>query len=179
MTERERWIVYPLLFLALGASLRDKLGGRTTIKSIVCQELRIEDEPVGDQPPRTLAFIGRTEPAANRPSVGALVVNGEVEVGGVLKVNGIVNSNQVNTNQMNANQYACQGFQFMPTFQPLPGISMQDLVRALQAAQAQQRGAVPPGAPPAKSPASAKESPADAKAPPPKSTGDAALPAKK
>jgi hypothetical protein len=169
MTERERWIVYPLLFLALGASLRDKLGGRTTIKSIVCQELRIEDEPIGEQPPRTLAFIGRTEAAANRPSVGALVVNGEVEVGGLLKVNGIVN----------ANQYACQGFQFMPTFQPLPGISMQNLVRALQAAQAQQRGATPPGAPPAKSPASGKESPADGKIAPPKSAGDTALPAKK
>ena len=26
MTERERWIVYPLLFLALGAALRDKLS---------------------------------------------------------------------------------------------------------------------------------------------------------
>ncbi len=169
MTERERWIVYPLLFLALGASLRDKLGGRTTIKSIVCQELRIEDEPVGDQPPRTLAFIGRTEPAANRPSVGALVVNGEVEIGGILKVNGIVN----------ANQYACQGFQFMPTFQPLPGISMQDLVRALQAAQAQQRGAIPLGAPPAKLPPAAKESPAEATASPPKSTGDTATPTKK
>jgi hypothetical protein len=30
MTERERWIVYPLLFLALGAALRDKLVDRTT-----------------------------------------------------------------------------------------------------------------------------------------------------
>ena len=29
MTERERWIVYPLLFLALGAALRDKLSEHT------------------------------------------------------------------------------------------------------------------------------------------------------
>ena len=33
MTERERWIVYPLLFLALGAALRDKLVDRTTTKT--------------------------------------------------------------------------------------------------------------------------------------------------
>ena len=46
MTERERWIVYPLLFLALGAALRDKLVDRTTTKSIVCQELTIVDEEV-------------------------------------------------------------------------------------------------------------------------------------
>jgi hypothetical protein len=179
MTERERWIVYPLLFLALGASLRDKLGGRTTIKSIVCQELRIEDEPVGNQPPRTLLFMGRTEAGPNRPPVGALVVNGEVAVSELVKVNGIVNAGQVNASQMNANQYVCQGFLFMPAFQPLPGISMQDLVRALQATQAQQRGATQQAAPPAKSPADAKESPAGGTASPPKSTGDAASPAKK
>lgn len=179
MSERERWIVYPLLFLALGASLRDKLGGRTTIKSIACQELRIEDEQVGNQPPRTLLFMGRTEAGPNRPSVGALVVNGEVAVSELVKVGGIVNAGQVNANQVNANQYACQGFLFMPAFQPLPGISMHDLVRALQAAQAQQRGAAPQAAPPAKSSADAKETPADAKTVPPKSTGDAPSPDKK
>ena len=53
MTERERWIVYPLLFLALGAALRDKLFDMTTTKSIVCQELTvIDEEPVGCEPPR-------------------------------------------------------------------------------------------------------------------------------
>ena len=33
MTERERWIVYPLLFLALGAALRDKLSEHTKTKT--------------------------------------------------------------------------------------------------------------------------------------------------
>ena len=53
MSERERWVVYPLLFLALGAALRDKLVDRTTTKSIVCQELTIVDEePDGQNPVR-------------------------------------------------------------------------------------------------------------------------------
>ncbi len=39
MSERERWIVYPLLFLALGASLRDKLAKQTRSQQIVCEEL--------------------------------------------------------------------------------------------------------------------------------------------
>jgi hypothetical protein len=94
MTDRERWIVYPLLFLALGASLRDKLGGRTTNKSIVCQDLRIEDEAVGNQPPRLLAMIGRTEATATTPSRGVLVINGEVAVDGDVKVNGAIDAKQ-------------------------------------------------------------------------------------
>lgn len=121
MSERERWIVYPLLFLALGASLRDKLGGRTMSKSIVCQELRIEDEPVSGQPPRTLAYLGRAE-QAGKPSIGALIVNGEVEVAGKLKVNGTVN----------ANQYACLGHVFLP---PMPAFSLPDVIRMLQASR--------------------------------------------
>jgi hypothetical protein len=39
MTERERWIVYPLLFLALGASLRDKLFNLTQAQTVVCEKL--------------------------------------------------------------------------------------------------------------------------------------------
>lgn len=82
MSERERWIVYPLLFLALGAALRDKLVDRTTTKSIVCQELTVVDEqPIGNQPVRVLAQIGRSGPTSSgRPSSGYLVVNGELEV---------------------------------------------------------------------------------------------------
>lgn len=43
MTERERWIVYPLLFLALGAALRDKLFDQTQSKRIVCEELLVKN----------------------------------------------------------------------------------------------------------------------------------------
>lgn len=43
MNDRERWIVYPLLFLALGAALRDKLAKQTRAKEIVCETLYLVD----------------------------------------------------------------------------------------------------------------------------------------
>jgi hypothetical protein len=49
MNERERWIVYPLLFLALGASLRDKIIKTTESQRIKCQGLVVvdsEDRPL-------------------------------------------------------------------------------------------------------------------------------------
>jgi hypothetical protein len=80
MTERERWIVYPLLFLALGAALRDKLVDRTTTKSIVCQELLIVDEEsTGLQSQRTLARIGR-KPKSVGKSTASLQINGDLEI---------------------------------------------------------------------------------------------------
>jgi hypothetical protein len=127
MTERERWVVYPLLFLALGASLRDKLGGRTTTKSIVCQELRVEDEPVGNQTARVLALIGRTEPSAGKPSVGYLMVNGQIGVDGSVNVKGMVN----------ANQYLFRGLPVIPGLQAVvPGAALQNLMQAIPQAPA-------------------------------------------
>lgn len=49
MNERERWIVYPLLFLALGAALRDKIIKTTESQRIKCQGLVVvdaEDRPL-------------------------------------------------------------------------------------------------------------------------------------
>ncbi len=112
MTERERWIVYPLLFLALGAALRDKLVDRTTTKSIRCQELVVEEEPVGNQPARVLAKIGRTDSTATTPAIGFFYVKGEVDVEGLVKIDGIVN----------AKQYAYHGLPIMPIWQPAPGV---------------------------------------------------------
>lgn len=81
MTERERWIVYPLLFLALGAALRDKLVERTTAKSIVCQELSIVDEePAGREPQRTLVRIGRTKARPGAKSAALMQMNGDLEI---------------------------------------------------------------------------------------------------
>lgn len=114
MTERERWIVYPLLFLALGAALRDKLVDRTTTKSIVCEELTatkrivcadltvVDEESANDRQSRILARIGRTE------SKGAAApgVFGELLLNGVINANGLIN----------ANQYACQGVPLIPGF---------------------------------------------------------------
>jgi hypothetical protein len=81
MNERERWIVYPLLFLALGAALRDKLVDRTTAKSIVCQELSIVDEePTGREPQRTLVRIGRTKARPGGKSSALMQMNGDLEI---------------------------------------------------------------------------------------------------
>lgn len=43
MSERERWIVYPLLFFALGAAIRDKLFRHVASKEVVCETL-VADE---------------------------------------------------------------------------------------------------------------------------------------
>jgi hypothetical protein len=125
MSERERWVVYPLLFLALGAALRDKLIDRTMTKSIVCQELTILDDDSTTHAPRVLARIGRTEPTDATPSLGYLFVNGEVDVQGVVKINGLIN----------ARHYAMQGVAFIPA---LPGLGVPDL-RALQQLQEKQK----------------------------------------
>jgi hypothetical protein len=50
MSERERWIVYPLLLLTLGLALRDKFGIAKEVKAhrIVCEELVVmngDDKP--------------------------------------------------------------------------------------------------------------------------------------
>jgi hypothetical protein len=158
MTERERWVVYPLLFLALGAALRDKLFDRTTSRSIVCQELTVlDDEPMPNRPNRVLAKIGRTDPAPGGLPRGYLLVNGEVEVvddlargpqsapvilaklgpvsvrgvpvGGLLAINGQVDVQGL----VNARQYAFQGMPIVPTLRGvLPGVSWPDLIQALQ-----------------------------------------------
>jgi hypothetical protein len=77
MTERERWIVYPLLFLALGAALRDKLVDRTTNKSLVCQDLLIVDEEsTGPQSQRVLARLG----SVKGKSTASMQINGDIEI---------------------------------------------------------------------------------------------------
>jgi hypothetical protein len=95
MTERERWVVYPLLFLALGAALRDKMVDKTTSRVIVCQELQVVDEDVtGQRPTRTLARIGPHELTPGHPSVGFLGVSGIVQVEGDLQVDGTIQAKQ-------------------------------------------------------------------------------------
>lgn len=44
MSERERWIIYPLLFFALGAAIRDKILHRIDVKEIYCESLQIVDQ---------------------------------------------------------------------------------------------------------------------------------------
>jgi hypothetical protein len=129
MTERERWVVYPLLFLALGAALRDKLVDPTIRRSIVCQELTVVDDNADlQQGAHVLAKIGHNSEASG---TGYLLVNGGVDVAGTL----------------NANQYAIQGHPLTPAFQ-----AMFDFLHWLQAVQQQQQRTMRSGAPPSKSP---------------------------
>ena len=41
MNSRERWTVYPLIFLALGVALRDKVTSTLDLRTITCEELTI------------------------------------------------------------------------------------------------------------------------------------------
>jgi hypothetical protein len=149
MTERERWIVYPLLFLALGAALRDKLFDQTTSKSIicediVCQELTVVDaEPRGNRQANILARIGRNEPHAGVPTSGHLFVNGQLEVHGVV----------------NAQHYAYQGVPFVPALRSLPlGILSPDLLRAIPQASPRSQQANAPTQPSSSQPPQAQRS---------------------
>jgi hypothetical protein len=158
MSERERWVVYPLLFLALGAALRDKLFDRTTTRSIVCQELTVVDEqPIGSQPVRVLAKIGRAQSADAGGPNGFLFVNGQVEVvdeaavgqqvvtvpvakigrdpqaRGGTRSGLLVVSGQVVAKRINADQYLYQNLPFAPAMQAIIPWSPTDLMRALRA----------------------------------------------
>lgn len=66
MSERERWIVYPLLFFALGAALRDKFThevrtDRLHAGQIVCEELLVTDS---EKPDRIVAKLTSNAPRA-------------------------------------------------------------------------------------------------------------------
>jgi hypothetical protein len=90
MSERERWVVYPLLFLALGASLRDKLIDQTTSRVIVCQELQVVDDDLSGRRQRNI--LARIGPASidGESLIGALEVDGVVQVNGPLQVDGTI-----------------------------------------------------------------------------------------
>ncbi len=147
MTERERWVVYPLLFLALGASLRDKLGHRTITKRIVCQELSVVDEnSSGDEPSQDLVRIVPL-PSKSGAKQAGVMIKGRIE---------IVDGDSASTTTprpllilgrtegtpelgfaiidglINARQYVCQGIPFMPPLQVLPGAGLPKMWRGLQ-----------------------------------------------
>ena len=146
MSERERWVVYPLLFLALGAALRDKLFDRTTAKSIVCQELTVVDqEPIAGRSARVLARIGRAESSVANTANGYLFVSGQLEVNG----------------KINANEYAYRGVPFVPASQVLP-VFTPGVLRALQQSiQAWQQANPSGGRPPTTSGGEQQQPPAE------------------
>jgi hypothetical protein len=80
MSERERWIVYPLIFFALGASVRDKILQRVETKEIICESLKVVDL---QNPKIPLAVLGFQRARSDDPTqlserVGRLqLVDGE------------------------------------------------------------------------------------------------------
>ena len=90
MNERERWIVYPLLFFALGAGLRDKFMQQVTTDrlhagKIRCEELEIVDS---EKPGRIVARLTsnpaqRGNPDGDRYGVFILIDSEGKELCGV------------------------------------------------------------------------------------------------
>jgi hypothetical protein len=73
VSSRERWIVFPLLFLSLGVSLRDKLvpPSRSEVvelhaDSVVCRRLAVVDEAN-----RVVVALGDVDAKATVVAVGA------------------------------------------------------------------------------------------------------------
>jgi len=103
MNERERWIVYPLLFFALGAALRDKFTHEVTTDrlhagQIACEELVVLDS---EKPDRVVAKLTSNAPQRNvrnadRYGVLALIDSEGKELCGVTN------------NQLQVNRIACQ-----------------------------------------------------------------------
>lgn len=135
MTERERWIVYPLLFLALGAALRDKLSEHTKTKTIECEELVVYGEETAGQPAKVLVQIGaRKRTSAKSPHVGQIVVDGMIHAQGI-------EADAIQANKVNAGNYFFHRIPFAPLLRNVPGASPADQIRALQLQQQRQAAA--------------------------------------
>jgi len=129
MTERERWIVYPLLFLALGAALRDKLSEHTKTKSIECQELTVYGEDGPNQPPVALVQIGAVKrTSADSPHLGQVVVNGVIHAQGI-------QAEAAQAGSVNADNYFFHRIPLAPLMRSVPGISPADQLRLQQLQQ--------------------------------------------
>ncbi len=44
MSSRERWTVYPLLFLTLGIALKDKIVKLVNVDTVICKTLEVTDQ---------------------------------------------------------------------------------------------------------------------------------------
>jgi hypothetical protein len=127
MNERERWIVYPLLFLALGAALRDKLSEQTKTKRIECQELIVFGEEGAGRQPVPLVQIGAMQRSSgDAPHIGQLLINGQLVADGV-------RTDTLWSKNVNADNYYFRRVPFAPALlRAMPGVSPTDWLRALQ-----------------------------------------------
>jgi hypothetical protein len=132
MTERERWIVYPLLFLALGAALRDKLSEHTKTRSIECQELTVYGEDGAGRAPVPLVQIGGIKrTSADQPHLGQVIVNGVVQAQGI-------QAQEIQAERVNADNYFFHRIPLAPLMRSVPGVSPSDQLRLQQMQQDQQ-----------------------------------------
>jgi hypothetical protein len=69
MSDRERWIVYPLLFLALGVSLRDKLTQVVRCEELICKQLIVVDRE--NRPVLVAAADNFADPSAEKDATRA------------------------------------------------------------------------------------------------------------
>lgn len=130
MNERERWIVYPLLFLALGVALRDKLSEQTNTKLIRCQELVVTGEEIAGQEGAMLVHIGAVKrTAADSPHLGQITVNGLVQANEI-------HAEVVLASNVNANNYFFRQLPFGP-------LLLGEIMRVLQQQAAGAVGAGP------------------------------------
>jgi hypothetical protein len=150
MNERERWIVYPLLFLALGAGLRDKLSEQTKTKRIECQELIVFGEEGANRQPVSLVQIGAMPRSnGNSPQIGQLLINGQLLVNGQLVAQGI-QTDSIQASNVNADNYYFRRVPFAPALlRAMPGVSPADWLRALQQSAQSPAADSPPDATPA------------------------------
>lgn len=164
MTERERWIVYPLLFLALGAALRDKLSEHTKTRSLECQELIVYGEDGPGQPPVPLVQIGSVKrDSADQPHLGQLIVNGVVQANEMHAMG--IQAQHIQASRVNADNYFFHRMPLSPVMRAVPGATPVDPAQLQQMQQQSQPPKID-----AKSDAAgdkaAAEKPNNAKAPP-------------
>ena len=133
MNERERWIVYPLLFLALGAALRDKLSEQTKTKRIECQELIVFGEEGANRQPVPLVQIGAMQRSnSEAPHIGQLLINGQLLVNGQMVAQGLQADN-IQAHNVNADNYYFRRVPFVPALlRALASVSPADWLQALQ-----------------------------------------------
>jgi hypothetical protein len=98
MTERERWTVYPLLFLALGIAVKDKVVNQLSIsnvrcRTVVCEALQVDDPQGGD---RVIINAGNVR-CQNLVAARAVASGGNVQGENVVAVNNVQGQNVVAT----------------------------------------------------------------------------------
>jgi len=91
MTDRERWTVYPLLFLTLGVAMRDKIFNVVHVDNVQCKSLLCNAVVVTDQKGKQQVVVSSNRAGGVVETVGnsgrpAAVVGHTKQVSGLLFV---------------------------------------------------------------------------------------------